>query len=174
MGGFIGLQLATDYPDIFSCLVLVDTSSAPVVIPGQAEFRANLDDIARKDGMEAAFEYTAQHNPMVQKRFERYPELRNIVKRKMSEMPVDGYVYSWQAISQWQGVTARLGKISAPTLIIVGEDDVAFHQPTESLSRSLSNAKRHVVPEAIHHPHIEKPQAFNELLLAFLADAWPS
>ena len=170
MGGFTGLQLAVDYPQFFTSLVLVDASSVPVIIPGQAELRAKLDEIARRDGTEAAFEYNAQHNPVVQKRFEKYPKLREVARRKTRDTSVDGYIYSWQAISQWLGVTARLGEISAPTLVIVGEEDVAFHQPTEVLAKAIPNARRYVVPQATHYPHEENPQAFNELLITFLTE----
>ena len=75
-----------------------------------------------------------------------------------------------RAISQWQGVTARLGEISVPTLVVVGEEDVAFHQPSEVLAKGIPNTRLHVVPQAIHTPQEETPEAFNELLIGFLTE----
>jgi len=170
MGGFIALQLTLEHPDLISSLVLVDTSSGLIDIPGYTELRVRLDEIARKDGMQAAFEYNAQHNPLTQKRFEKYPELREISKRKMCETSVDGYIYAGRAILQWQGVTTRLGEISAPTLVVVGEEDDGFRQPSEVSAKGISNAKLHVVSQATHSPHEERPEVFNELLIGFLAE----
>lgn len=170
MGGFTVLQFALDYPDVVSSLVLVDTSSGGFDIPEYAELRARLNEIARSDGMEAAFEYNAQYHPLVQRRFERYPELREISKRRMLETSVDGYIYAGRAISQWQGVTARLGEISVPTLVVVGEEDVAFRQPSEVVAKGMPNTRLHVVPQATHTPQEETPEALNALLIRFLAE----
>jgi len=170
MGGFTALQLALDYPDVISSLVLVDTSSGEFYIPEYAELHARRCEVARSDGMEAAFEYNARHHPLAQRCFERYPELREISRRRMLETSVDGYVYAGRAISQWQGVTARLGEISVPTLVVVGEEDVAFHQSSEVLAKGIPNTRLHVVPQAIHTPQEEAPEAFNGLLIGFLAE----
>jgi len=170
MGGFIALQLALDHPHLISSLVLADTSSGWVDIPGYAALQAKLYEIARRDGMEAAFEYNAQHNPLAQKRFGKYPELRHISKRRMCETSVDGYIYAGRAILQRQEVTARLGEISVPTLVVVGDEDDPFRQPSEVLAKNIPNARLHVVPQAIHSPQEERPKAFNELLIRFFAE----
>jgi 3-oxoadipate enol-lactonase len=170
MGGFIILQLALAHPHLVSSLVLVDTASGPVDIPGYAEVRARLDEISRKDGMEAAFEYNAEHNPLARKRFEKYPRLREISKRRTLETSVDGYVYTGRAMFQRQDLTSRLGEISVPTLVVVGEEDSPFHPPSQILATGIPNARLHVVPQATHSPQEEQPDAFNELLLGFLAE----
>lgn len=170
MGGFVIVQLALDHPNLISSLVLVDTASGSVDIPGYADVRAKLDEISRKDGMEAAFEYNAEHNPLTRKRFEKYPKLREISKRRMLETSVDGYVYAGRAMSQRKDLTPRLGEILVPTLVVVGEEDSPFRQPSEILAMGIPNARLHVVPQATHSPQEEQPEAFNELLLGFLAE----
>ena len=170
LGGFIALQLALEHPHLVSSLVLVDTSSAGFYIPGYAELGAKLDEIARRDGMEAAFEYNARHHPMARKRFEKYPEMREISKRRMLETSVDGYIYTRQAMSKREDLTPRLGEISVPTLIVVGEEDTPFRQPSEVLATGIPDARLRVVPQASHTPQEDKPEVFNELLLEFLAE----
>lgn len=169
MGGFVVIQLALDHPHLISSLVLVDTASGPVYIPGYAEIWVRLDEIARKKGMEAAFEYNAEHNPLARERFEKYPEFREISKRRMLETSVDGYVYTARAMSHRQDLTSRLGEISVPALVVVGEEDPPFRQPSEVLATGIALARLHVMPQATHSPQEEQPEAFNALLLEFLA-----
>lgn len=174
MGGFVALRLALDQPHVVSSLVLVDTASGPVNIPGYADRRAKLLEIAQTDGMEAVFEYDARHNPLSLKRFERYPGLLSRAKRRMLEMPVDGYVYAGQALSERQDLTGRLKEISVPTLVMVGEEDFPFHQPSRTLVEGIPNAQLRVVPQGLHCPQEEESETFNQMLLEFLTQVMPS
>jgi len=170
LGGFVALQLALDHPQLIGALVLVGTSSGPIDIPGYAELRMQLEKIVQRDGMEAAFEHNALHNPMARKRFEKFPELRQTVKRRMLETSLDGYIYAAQAMSQRPVLTGRLGEISAPTLVVVGEEDNTFRQPSEILANGIPHARLHVVPEATHTPQEETPEVFNKMITGFLAE----
>lgn len=174
LGGFIALQLALEHPGLLGSLVLIDTASGPVDIPGYAEMRAKLDEISRRDGMEAAFEYNAQHNPMVAKRFDRYPRLREVSRRRMAETSIDGYVFAAQAMAKRADLTSRLGEISTPTLVVVGEEDSPFRLPGEILANNIPNTRLQIVPEAIHCPYEEQPDVFNDILLGFLAEVGSS
>ena len=174
MGGLVALQLALDQSHVVSSLVLVDTASGPVDIPGHADRRAKLVEIARTEGMEAVFEYEARHNPSSLKRFERYPRLFHRSKQKILEMPVDGYVYMGQALSECNDLTGRLKKISVPTLVMVGEEDFPFQQSSRTLAEGIPNAQLHVVPQALHCPQEEEPETFSQILLEFLSQVMPS
>jgi len=170
MGGFIALELALKYADMVSALVLVDTSSGEFErVPGFAELRARLDELARSEGMEAAFEYNAAHNPLAQQQFERHPELRQVSRQKMLQTSVDGYVFTWRAISEWKPVTERLSEIKVPTLIVVGEEDTPFHRPSQIMKESIANSRLEIIPGVGHSPHEEAADAFNEVLMDFLA-----
>jgi 3-oxoadipate enol-lactonase len=173
MGGFAALRLALEQPQVVSSLVLVDTASGPVNIPGYADMRARLLEIAQTDGMEAVFEYNARYNPLSLRRFEKYPGLFGICKRRMIEMPVDGYVYAGHALSERQDLTGRLNEISVPTLVMVGEEDSPFQRPSRALVEGIPDARLCVVPQALHCPHEEEAEAFNEMLLEFLARVMP-
>jgi 3-oxoadipate enol-lactonase len=66
-------------------------------------------------------------------------------------------------------VGQRLGEVAAPSLIIVGEHDVAdVHAIADRLAFELPDARRVVVPDAAHLPSMERPGQFNDLLLGFL------
>jgi pimeloyl-ACP methyl ester carboxylesterase len=174
MGGLVALQLALEQPHVVSSLVLVDTASGPVDIPGHADRRAKLLEIARTDGMEAVFDYDAKNNPLSLKRFEKYPRLFNRSKQRMLEMPVDGYVYMGQALSKCEDLTRRLKEISVPTLVMVGEEDFPFQRPSSTLAEGIPNSQLRLVPQALHCPQEEEPETFNQILLEFLSKVMPS
>ncbi|MFO7965182.1 MAG: alpha/beta hydrolase [Desulfobacterales bacterium] len=169
MGGFMSLQFVLDHPDRVAALVLVDTSSGEwEVAPGYAELRAKLDDLAATQGLEAAFEYDAAHNPVRVERFKRHPEQREIAKQKVMNTSVEGYIYVARSFGKWQPVTDRLGEINVPTLIFLGEEDAGFVKASRILNEGIRNSELVTVPGAGHSPHEETPDFFNEKLDAFL------
>jgi pimeloyl-ACP methyl ester carboxylesterase len=67
-------------------------------------------------------------------------------------------------------VGERLGEVAAPSLIVVGEHDVAdVHAIAERLAGQLPDARRVVVPGVAHLPSMERPAEVNDLVLGFLA-----
>ena len=61
----------------------------------------------------------------------------------------------------------RLSEIGVPTLVILGEWDVP--NPLYHLVAEIPGAKNVVIAETAHHPFIEKPADFNQIVLDFLA-----
>jgi pimeloyl-ACP methyl ester carboxylesterase len=63
----------------------------------------------------------------------------------------------------------RLGEISAPTLLIVGDADIApVHDAVDLLMRDVKGARKAVIRDAAHLPNLEHPDEFNRLVLDFL------
>jgi pimeloyl-ACP methyl ester carboxylesterase len=170
MGGFMALQFVLDHPDRVQALVLVDTSSGEFErAPGFAELRTKLDELARSEGMEAAFEYDSAHNPMRIERYKKHPEQKEISRRKMLDTSVDGYIYVARSFGKWEPVTRRLGEIDVPVLIFWGDEDAPFLKPSQILKDSIPNAELVTVPGVGHSPHEEAPDFFNENLMPFLS-----
>lgn len=63
---------------------------------------------------------------------------------------------------------ARLPEITAPTLIIAGEQDMAKAMCAE-IHRMIDGSQFHVIPGASHCCCIDSPVAFNQILLPFLS-----
>jgi 3-oxoadipate enol-lactonase len=64
----------------------------------------------------------------------------------------------------------RLGEVHVPTLLITGASDIPdVHAHIGAIAAGISGAERILIPEAGHLPHLEKPEAFNEEVLEFLA-----
>lgn len=65
---------------------------------------------------------------------------------------------------------SRLADIDAPTLVVVGELDIADVQATaELLLREVRDVRQVTIPRAAHHPHMEQPAIFNQAVLDFLS-----
>ena len=63
----------------------------------------------------------------------------------------------------------RLGEISAPTLLVVGDEDVPpVLDCTELLMQKVTGARKAVIHEAAHLPSLEHPEEFNRVVLDFL------
>ena len=62
----------------------------------------------------------------------------------------------------------ELGRISAPTLVVMGDDDIISIEHTAEMYRAIPNSELAVVPGASHTVVIEKPDVLNRIVLDFL------
>lgn len=99
------------------------------------------------------------------------PQLRRLV----GEMQRDAFELQRDWVDEEPLVpdlAERLGEIAAPTLLVVGEEDQPdLHAIAERLERELPNAHRATIAATAHVPSLERPRAFDELVLPFLAEA---
>jgi 3-oxoadipate enol-lactonase len=66
----------------------------------------------------------------------------------------------------------RLGEIGAPTLVVVGEEDVPYmHAIAERLVREIPGARHATIADTAHVPSMERPREFDQLVLGFLEEA---
>jgi pimeloyl-ACP methyl ester carboxylesterase len=63
----------------------------------------------------------------------------------------------------------QLETIDVPTLVIIGDKDVAEFQSLSTLIAEKIEGSRHVImPGTAHLPSMEKPEEFNQIVMAFL------
>ncbi len=63
----------------------------------------------------------------------------------------------------------RLAEIKTPTLVVAGAEDVPdIHAVVKMLYQHVPNVQKKTVTDAAHFPNMEKPVAFNQLVLSFL------
>jgi pimeloyl-ACP methyl ester carboxylesterase len=64
----------------------------------------------------------------------------------------------------------RLAEIAAPTLAIVGDHDVSrIREIADVVAAQVTRARKVVIPDAGHHPNMEHPMLFNQVVLDFVA-----
>ena len=65
----------------------------------------------------------------------------------------------------------RLAEVRVPTLIVVGDEDVPqVIEAAGILEQGIAGAQKVVIAGSAHHPHMEKPEEFNRIVLHFLKD----
>jgi pimeloyl-ACP methyl ester carboxylesterase len=63
----------------------------------------------------------------------------------------------------------RLGEITAPTLVVVGDSDIPpVFDAVDVVMRDVKGARKAVIRDAAHLPNLEHPDEFNRLVLDFL------
>ena len=66
-------------------------------------------------------------------------------------------------------LTGQLNQISAPTLVLVGEEDILKSRKySELIAKKIPNAELIIIPHAGHAVCLEKPVAFNSAILGFV------
>jgi 3-oxoadipate enol-lactonase len=168
LGGAVALQFALDHQEMLSGLVLVDTSSKFPMPPDMIELRQKMNEIARSQGIEAAFEFELASNPQRREFFQQYPDEREKALQGMLSMSVDSFIYTWKSIERQKPLDHRLSEISVPTIIFLGEEDIGLADEIRLLHKGIANSELVTVKGAGHSPHYEAPDVFNEALLNFL------
>jgi pimeloyl-ACP methyl ester carboxylesterase len=73
-----------------------------------------------------------------------------------------------------QPALPRLGELTVPTLIVVGEQDHPdVHAHCGAIEAAIPGATRIVLTGSGHVPHLEVPELFNRVVLDFLATVHP-
>jgi 3-oxoadipate enol-lactonase len=165
MGGMIGQTLALRHPGVVNGLVLCDTSSA--MPPDAPAMWGERIAAAREGGMAALADGTLERW-FTPKFLADHPDVIAPVRAQILATPVDGFSGCGNAIMHLN-LTDQLPAITAPTLVMVGEEDpgtpVAVH---EVIRDQIPGAKLVVLPSAMHLSNIEQAEKFNGALGEFL------
>lgn len=163
-GGFIALEFALRQPGRLSHLILMGT--APTLAPGD-EVLANARRLGATPAQLAALE--SEDDAATDEAFgalveTQWPLYFHAYRPEYARILTD-VVYSVggqppAAETAAYDVTARLGDITAPTLILAGRNDfVCPPSQSETLARGIPGAELHVFEKSGHMPYVEEPEA---------------
>jgi len=159
MGGFVGLRLAIRYPQLLRSLTLIDTSMEPEDKKNLPKYNA-LSLIAKLLGFKIV---TGNVLPiMFSKNFLEDPD-KDAIKNQWKEDLINGDRKG--ILNAVKGVITREGlsgeeveSIQIPTLIVVGDKDVATPpHKSEKIHQHIPHSELKIVPEAGHLSALEKP-----------------
>lgn len=167
MGGMIAQYVALDAPDLVDTLVLADTAAAfpAFIVDAFRSYALTVRDDGHTDSHGVVPEFSPAWSQHV---------LRNrpeVVRDNQRETEgTDPEVWSRAALAVADhDVTARLGDITAPTLLVWGREDLLV--PVDTLSPPLlagiPDSRLEILDDAGHLSNLDQPEAFTTLLTKF-------
>lgn len=162
LGGITAQAFAVRHPRRLESLVLMATAA---FLPGNWDERA---EIVRASGM-AALVDTVMPRWFTADTLALAPDLVRPVRERFLTIDPHGYAACCLAIRDMD-LRQQIGAITAPTLVIAGEDDPATPlDKAEEILGLIPGAELTVVPEAAHLLNIEQQDVVNEILIGYLA-----
>lgn len=172
MGGAVALDAALEVPDLVASLVLAATR--PSGLEPSAALRDGwavvdaavaVGELDRANELELAMWVDGPNRSPG----EVDPAVRELVRAMNGPLlagPDEGEERSLEPPA-----AGRLGDVRVPTLVLVGDQD----QPdvlagADLLARDIPGARRETIAGTAHVPNLERPEEFNRLVRAFLAE----
>jgi len=171
MGGFIGMRLAIRRPDLLKSLILMETSADPEPQENVGRYRL-LNFISRWFGMRLV---TSRVMPiMFGQKFLTDPGRaaeREEWKQRMASNDKVGISRATSGVINREGVYGKLDEITTPTLIIVGDQDVAtVPAKSERIQARIVDSQLVIIPGAGHTSTVEEPEAVLSAMSDFLTN----
>ncbi|MFI9407994.1 3-oxoadipate enol-lactonase [Nocardia sp. NPDC052316] len=165
LGGMVGMWVGQHAPHRLRTLTLCCTSAELGPPGGWADRAATV----RAQGTGAVAEAAVQRWFTPGWRAAR-PERTRDFQDMIASTPAEGYAACCGAI-ETMDLTARLPRISAPTLVIAGADDPATPPPhAHRIVDAVPLARLEIIGPAAHLANIEQPGIVNELILGQLKE----
>ena len=167
VGGMIAQFLALAEPERVCALTLIDTA-AGFSAETRAAMRARAAAV-RGGGMRAVLQSTIERW-FTPDTVARRPDLIDRVSKTLLAVDPRVHAAMWDMISELD-LVSQLHRISCPTLILVGERDPSTPPAAaQGLLDHIGGARMHVVADASHMAPLEKPDAVNAQIAAFLRE----
>jgi pimeloyl-ACP methyl ester carboxylesterase len=172
MGGPIAVTYAARRPNQVQKLVLIDPSGIPMklpltyrilLLPGVGELLFGLF------GNETLVQSAA-------KDFFHPREIDWFLERYRIQMRYRGFKRALLStlrngmLGDFSSTFQRIGQLGLPTLLIWGmEDNTIPYEHSRRVMAAIPQAEFHLIADAGHVPHYERPEQVNPLLIAFLS-----
>ena len=171
MGGMVSQLLILEHPEAVRALVLVDTAAEVpkgLLYDKRRKQRAGLIEIARDQGMEAVFDEQLQTTP-IHPALKANPRYIDIWREQFLMTSREAYIAGANGMASRRSVLADLAEVAVPTLVICGEKDEPFLEPSRQMHEAILGSELVIIPGAGHGPQMETPSEFNHVLTQFLS-----
>ncbi len=164
IGGMVGMWLGANAPERIERLVLLCTSAH---MPPASMWQERIETVRSAGSVQPLADavverwltpgYAAEH-----------PEVRAELRAMLVACDPEGYAACCGAIERMD-LRGELGRISAPTLVVSGSEDLATpveHQRV--VAEGIRGARHEIVGPAAHVAAVEQPARVNNLILEHL------
>jgi pimeloyl-ACP methyl ester carboxylesterase len=174
LGGRIVIDFATAYPEMVAALIPVapGISGWHFDSPEMAAYMSELRAAYRSGDADSIVEvYQRAWTDGPKRKPEQVdPKVRERVRVMAHRSVSIGRGDSRSGLPD-PPATESIGKIRAPTLVVVGDLDMpVIYQIVDLLVSEIPGAQRAVIPGAAHMVNMEKPAEFNKVVLEFLSE----
>lgn len=174
MGGFVGMRIGARHPDLLRSLTLLDTSADPEDPAKIRQYRL----LALVYRLVGAKPLLGRVRPiMFGPTFLADPANRAVLDEwaaRLRACDPAGVRKAILAVCDRRPIADELGMITVPTLVAVGDDDVATPPAkAERLAALIRGAELVRIADSGHSSTVEQPAAVTDLLGAFLATIEP-
>lgn len=180
-GGRIALDLAVTHPERLSALVLIGAGTPGTTLPEELVAVWDAQERAMEEGhygqvvdidlqlwLAGVGRSLAEVDPGVVRRVAAW--CHGNLQRELAAAAADGG--SPQRIDPL--ARDRLGEVTAPTLTVVGaHDQPLMHTVAKLVAEGVPDGRSVVIDEAGHLPSLERPDAFDDVVLGFLEHVLP-
>ncbi len=166
MGGYILFALYRMYPALVHALVFADTR-ATADTPEAKAARFSMAQVAYRRGASAIADLMLPKLLSPHSLTHR-EDVRDRVRAIISGNQRSGIAGDLMAMEERPDSTPLLPRINVPTLVLVGEDDLASPpDEVEDMARHIPGSTFVRIPQAGHLSNMEHPEAFNAAILSF-------
>jgi len=173
MGGFVAMRMGARRPDLVKSLILMETSSDPEPVENLGKYRL-LTKMVKTLGQTLA-------KPLIRSQVLPIMVGKTILadKSRKAELKRFGDIMGrrgdiWRAVNgviERAGIHMELSRVTVPTLVIVGDEDVAtVPAKAEKIASAISRAKLVRIPRAGHSSSVEEPVLVTAAMEEFLRD----
>jgi pimeloyl-ACP methyl ester carboxylesterase len=166
MGGGTALRFATRWPERVEALVLASTMASRLSEAIIERARA-VERVLLRDGLREAYRFYFE-GPL----FERVPREKryeDLLEAWVARATLHGFRGSYGVTIDRPSMVGDLGRIHAPTLILVGERDTPYRAEAELMACRIPNARAVIMQGLGHAMNVEAPAAFADEVTRFLA-----
>lgn len=169
MGGYVAQRVALKRPDLLNSLVLLDTAAEAEKAEEKAEYEKLLKAIhwlglkkVSNKVMPIMFGHTFLSDKTRKKERKAY---LNYIKANNKK----GVIRATRGVIERDEVLSRLSEIKLPTLMVVGNEDVATpYEQAQKIHFAIAGSKLAVIEGSGHSTPLEQPEKLNEVIGTFL------
>jgi 3-oxoadipate enol-lactonase len=170
MGGFIAMRLAARRPDLLKSVILMETSAEAEPLENVPKYRT-LNKVVKWLGTWAVVGKVMpiMFGQKFLKDTNRKAERKECeIQMKLCKAP--GIVKAVDGVIDRKPIITEISKITLPTLIMVGTQDVAtVPAKSEKIQEQIKNSKLVYIEGGGHSSSLEEPEQVNKAIEEFLA-----
>ena len=167
MGGYVAFEIMRRVPERICSLILLDTSARPETPESSATRRAlmNLAEIDLDMVIEQLLPKLS-HPERVS-----LPAVRGVIQSMAASLGKEVFIRQQKAIIDRPDSRPTLAKITCPTLVICGREDlITPPEMAEEIAAGIKHAQLKIIEQCGHLSTLDQPEAVGKLICSWISD----